>query len=461
VLRALGREPSEATRTVERTVGVAAPFVGRVAQLGELNQALVDSRRAGVTVFVHGASGMGKSVLVNRFLDGLTDRALVLAGRCYEREAVPYKTLDTLIDALTGALLRLPPTQLGALLPDDITALARLFPVLRRVPQIAEPIHRRFQPTDPQELRRRGWNALRVLLTRLATQRPLVIVVDDLQWGDDDSVGFLVELIARADRPPLLLVLLHRTEDRDGAILSAIHKRITGGSIVPDVRTLEVLPLALDEATDLVATLSGLPGGSSEWAESLVRDAGGNTLFLSELARSAVSANGAATLDELLRASGSPGCPTTPARCYARSRWPAAPWRRPWPRPAAGVDDAGGALATLRAERLVRGPGPIAIRSSRTTIASARRSSTSWPPASCRPRTASWPTPTSTRCRAIASRWSITCSAPASRRPRPSTRSRPRPPPPRRWRSAAPPTCTRSRCEFGSFDDARRALRAA
>ncbi|MBP8806128.1 MAG: protein kinase [Kofleriaceae bacterium] len=353
ILRALGREPSEATRTVERTVGVAAPFVGRVAQLGELNQALVDSRRAGVTVFVHGASGMGKSVLVNRFLDGLTDRALVLAGRCYEREAVPYKTLDTLIDALTGALLRLPPTQLGALLPDDITALARLFPVLRRVPQIAEPIHRRFQPTDPQELRRRGWNALRVLLTRLATQRPLVIVVDDLQWGDDDSVGFLVELIARADRPPLLLVLLHRTEDRDGAILSAIHKRITGGSIVPDVRTLEVLPLALDEATDLVATLSGLPGGSSEWAESLVRDAGGNTLFLSELARSAVSANGAATLDELLRAriAGLPDDARAVLRAVAVAGRPMAPTLAA---AGAGLTDASGAIATLRAERLIR-----------------------------------------------------------------------------------------------------------
>jgi hypothetical protein len=74
----------------------------------------------------------------------------VLAGRCHEREQVPFKTLDTLIDALTTALLKLDPDELTALLPRDIGALARLFPVLRRVPAIAEPALRRFHAIDPR-----------------------------------------------------------------------------------------------------------------------------------------------------------------------------------------------------------------------------------------------------------------------------------------------------------------------
>ncbi|MEZ4403518.1 MAG: protein kinase [Kofleriaceae bacterium] len=354
ILQALGHTPSEATRTVERTAGTSAPFVGRAQQLAELSDALVDSRRAGVTVFVRGVSGMGKSALVARFLDTVGDSALVLAGRCYQRETVPFKALDALIDALTGALVRLPTEQLVRLLPDDISALARLFPVLRRVPAIAAPATRRFQPADPQELRRRGWHALRVLLTRLAAQRPVVVAIDDLQWGDVDSAGFLADLIGRADRPAILLVLAHRSEDSDGPIVTYLQRRVTSGSTVPDVRTIDVPPLPPDEATALVAALSGLPGDADAWAEGLVRDAGGNTLFLSELARSAATAGGASTLDQLLREriGRLPDAARALLRAVAVAARPMAP---AVVGAAAGVSDVGGALAVLRAERLIRG----------------------------------------------------------------------------------------------------------
>ena len=54
-------------------------------------------------VYVHGPSGIGKSALVQHFLDGVERRQdlVVLRGRCYEREAVPYKALDGVIDSLS------------------------------------------------------------------------------------------------------------------------------------------------------------------------------------------------------------------------------------------------------------------------------------------------------------------------------------------------------------------------
>ncbi len=354
VLDALGREPSLATATVQRTS--SGPFVGREAQLATLHRALLDARHHGVAVFVRAASGMGKSALVARFLQDAAGGALVLAGRCHEREQVPFKTLDTLIDALTTALLKLDPDELTLLLPRDIGALARLFPVLRRVPAIAEPALRRFQAIDPQEARRRAFAALRYLLGQLAARQPVVVYVDDLQWGDADSAGFLGDLIARSDRPPILVVLAHRSEDTDSAMVAAVQRRVTTASEPPDVRVLELPPLAVDDAHDLVRLVSGFDGDVGPWAESLVRDAGGNTMFLVELARSAGVAGGAATLDELLR---------------RRIAQLAAPVRallttcavagRPMPlaiaAQAADVDDAGAALATLRAERLVRATG--------------------------------------------------------------------------------------------------------
>ena len=56
-----------------------------------------------MSVFVHGRSGAGKSSLIERFLEGVTERdeAVILAGRCYEQESVAYKAVDTLIDSLS------------------------------------------------------------------------------------------------------------------------------------------------------------------------------------------------------------------------------------------------------------------------------------------------------------------------------------------------------------------------
>src|SRR5262249_40443567 len=76
-------------------------FVGRAAELTALRDAF-DRTIAGdaLTVLVEGESGVGKSTLVRRFAAGLGD-ALVFFGRCYERESVPYKAFDGIVDALS------------------------------------------------------------------------------------------------------------------------------------------------------------------------------------------------------------------------------------------------------------------------------------------------------------------------------------------------------------------------
>src|SRR5262249_35902725 len=145
-----------------------APFVGRGRHLQTLRDAF-DALSGGqtVTVHVYGRSGVGKSHLVERFFEGLGKLPDVLlpARPCYEAESVPYKALDSLMDALSRFLTRLPPEEVRGLLPTDVAALARLFPVLRRVRAIAE-ARAAGQVPDVHELRRRAFAALRTLLTR-------------------------------------------------------------------------------------------------------------------------------------------------------------------------------------------------------------------------------------------------------------------------------------------------------
>jgi hypothetical protein len=355
ILAALGRAPSRASVDLERTQA-AAPFVGRVAELAMLRDGFEASRQRGVAVFVRGDSGMGKSQLVRELLDELGGRAQILEGRCYERERVPYKTLDTVIDALTGVLLALPAARLEEVLPRDIAALARLFPVLRRVDAVAGKVLGALLPADAAEVRRRAFAALRVLLRGLAAIAPLVIAIDDLQWGDADSAAFLAELIHHPEPVPLLLVLIHRDDAAGAAVIDAV--RLPRAGIRPgDTRVVEVGPLGQAEARQLVRALGGDGDG-----DALVREGRGHPLFLAELARARGA--GVASLEQLItrRIDSLPASAAALLRAVAVA---ARPVLADQAARAAGLPGLGSELAVLRAERLVRvrhggaGHGPV------------------------------------------------------------------------------------------------------
>ena len=178
-------------------------LIGRDEQLQLLRDAF-EATRSGrmVTVRVGGAGGMGKSTVVHHILDELVrgDEALVLRGRAYERETVPYKAIDSVIDALCRHLLRLVEANDPLALPEDVVALGRLFPVLQRVPDIRERLDQAND--DLQSLRRRAFEALRELLTTLAERQPLVVFVDDAQWGDVDSAVLLLDSAALREAAP-------------------------------------------------------------------------------------------------------------------------------------------------------------------------------------------------------------------------------------------------------------------
>ena len=299
LLAALDRTPSPATTDLRRARGRAV-FVGRQPEIETLRGAF-ERVKAGncQTVFVRGESGMGKSALLRRFLDvvATTTPAVVLEGRCYEREAVPYKALDAAIDALTRELLAMPADDVQRALPRDIMALSRLFPVLNRVPAVAEPDQLYLLPPDPQELRRRAFIALRVLFQRISADRPVVLYIDDLQWGDADCAPFLQDLMFHPTPPSVLLLLSYRLEDEARSpLINALRTEPCDRAI-----DLTVEPLGEDEARALVREL----GGGPDRIDDSVHDSGGSPFLLSELARAELSEHTAPggqprTLDELL-----------------------------------------------------------------------------------------------------------------------------------------------------------------
>jgi eukaryotic-like serine/threonine-protein kinase len=293
VLRRLGSGTGEPTLAIpiQPTGHQLAPLVSRNQELEALELAFDDVVRGRtVALYVHGPSGVGKTALVRRFLDDLMgrDQGIVLAGRCYEQESVPYKALDSVVDALSQYLKRLPRGEAQAILPADIRSLVRVFPVLREAEAMA--LGPRFTtgvPPDPRELRRRAFRALRELLIHLGERRPLVLAIDDLQWGDSDSAVLLSELLDPPDAPRLLLLGCYRSDDAaKNPLLQALLKVHEGGAESLDRRVLALAPLASTDAERLALTLLGSQDqAASAHAVAIARESGGNPFFITELVR--------------------------------------------------------------------------------------------------------------------------------------------------------------------------------
>jgi eukaryotic-like serine/threonine-protein kinase len=209
--QAVGRSEAPAV-SGEASSTLELPFAGRRTELDALENAFRASGSGRpVIALVHGEPGMGKSHLVQRFLSERADSgdAIVLRGRCYERERVPYKLLDGLLDALSRHLRSVDPLAATRLLPRHVHALARMFPVLGRVEVVASTPSRPL-PQDPIELRRRGAAALTELLGRMTDEQPVVLYIDDLHWGDLDGARILADVLVADEAPPVLLVATYR-----------------------------------------------------------------------------------------------------------------------------------------------------------------------------------------------------------------------------------------------------------
>ncbi|MDD9971291.1 MAG: protein kinase, partial [Myxococcales bacterium] len=258
-------------------------FVGRRRELEELESALraTDDGHAS-TVLIFGRSGMGKSALAEQFLARVGERhnTVVLSGRCYERESLPFKGFDALIDGLGRYLRSIPQDESASLMPTAIHALCRVFPTLGRVPSVSAIPMRRPLPEEPTRIRSMAFAALREMLGRLAERAPLVVHIDDLQWADQDSAKLLADLLAPPNAPALLFVATCRSEDREESpFLVTFFQEAEHRTIEP--RELDLQPLSPHEATEVAASMLS----DATRVRKAVHEASGHPFLLEELCR--------------------------------------------------------------------------------------------------------------------------------------------------------------------------------
>jgi DNA-binding CsgD family transcriptional regulator len=250
-------------------------FVGRqreVARLATILDAVLAG--GGRTLVLGGEAGVGKTRLLQRFEDEVADRARVVEGACLEAPdgSLPY---GPFVEMLRDLVRATPAAELAAFLGPGRAELTRLLPEL--APRAADV--RTANGGDPTA-QVRLFELILGLFERLASARPLVIVVEDAQWADPSTrelLGFLSR--ALRDAPALIVVTL-RTDAQGGPVgnLSFIAELERDDQ----VERLDLLPFARDEVMEQLGSLMDEPPERG-LVDRLYARSDGNPFFVEEL----------------------------------------------------------------------------------------------------------------------------------------------------------------------------------
>jgi class 3 adenylate cyclase len=284
-------EPVEAWRLVgargartrlEARAGALSRFVGRDAETAQAARALEAAAGGhGQVVAVVGEPGVGKSRVGHELARrALAHDRLVIETACLSYgTSTPYLPVGGLLEALLELDAGAEPAERRA------RAIARLAAIDPALETAAAPIlallelpieDAAWSALDPPQRRQRTLDALRQLLLQAARQRPLVVVVEDLQWIDAETQALLDALVDGMAAAPLALLVNYRPEYRH---------RWGGKSYYTQLR---LDPLPAGDADALLEALLGRDASLRPLAALLRERTAGNPLFLEESVRALV-----------------------------------------------------------------------------------------------------------------------------------------------------------------------------
>jgi len=237
-------------------------LVGRTA---ELATALAAVRAAPAVLLVDGDAGVGKTRLLTELAQAAAaDGTLVLSGNCLDLGDAPPPYLP-FVQALN---------RLAAEHPQCVTALTDALPAVARL--LGRDADGTVERIDRGEL----FEAVYRALAALATDRSVVLFVEDVHWADQASRDLLGFLFHRLSGDRVALVITYRSDD--------LHRRhplrptLAEWLRAPALTRLHLEPLGVDEVRALVTALSTTPPAEDE-LRKIIERADGNAFFVEEL----------------------------------------------------------------------------------------------------------------------------------------------------------------------------------
>ncbi len=266
-------------------------IIGRKAELTQLQQAAAKARAGRMQLlFIEGDLGMGKSRLVSELVrEWIMAGGVGYGGKCisYDQQ-VSYRVWREVFASLYGLTPHLSPQRQLVRLATNIADLedppdqpdywAKRLPLLADVLGLDAPDND-FTRTISGSLRRNNTFALiEMVLRRETERRPLLILLEDIQWTDELSLSLAAHLAQKMINRPLLLVLVHRpmsTKEME------TFKDIKNESYS---HTIYLNPLPPQECLDLIDSFLGGQQLPAEAKRILLSRGQGNPFFLQEIA---------------------------------------------------------------------------------------------------------------------------------------------------------------------------------
>ncbi|WP_308492977.1 AAA family ATPase [Microbacterium terrisoli] len=253
----------------------SAAMIGRDAELARL-QTLCERalRGAPTAAVISGEAGIGKSRLLREFASSVHDAADVVTGRNVDlgSAAAPYGAILGLLRALTGMR--------GASEVWRAAGPGRAA-LLRLMPELADQAEAGTDVTADSQTPERMREAFVTLMETLSTERPIVLVIEDIQWADEGTLHLLSFLLSIATHGRLLVLLSWRIVQsrlRDPVRLFVREAQRAGM-----LEQIELERLEPGAARELALALSG--DSDDEAIERLTERADGVPLFVEELSR--------------------------------------------------------------------------------------------------------------------------------------------------------------------------------
>jgi len=247
-----------------------SPMVGRERQLSQLFQAFeaAEADSACQLFTVLGPAGVGKSRLVQEFLGGVGDRARILQGRCLPYgEGITYFPVVEAIKHAAGLADFDLPDVVEAKVCSVLESDEHQELVCRHVSQL-------MGVAEAAAGEETSW-AIRRFFEAVARERALVLVFDDIHWGEPTFLDLIEHISDWSRGSPILLLCMARPELLDG--------RGGWGGGKMNAATVSLEPLSGVQAGQLIANLLGSAELPAEVAERIVETAQGNPLFVEQV----------------------------------------------------------------------------------------------------------------------------------------------------------------------------------
>src|SRR6266571_2537517 len=262
------------------TRAIVSPIVvGRAAELTAL-RLLIDRTRDGwgQVALVCGEAGIGKSRLVAEAKAyAVAQNFLVLQGNCFQMDnSYPYAPLLDMLRESTA------PTPLAADPDPIILEFARLLPELAL--SLTDPLPAPLP--DPEQEKRRLFAALTRFFKERASQRPVLLVIEDLHWCDDISLEFLQSLARSCVAQPLLLLMTYRGDE----VQPSLQRFLAQLDRARLSQELRLVPLSRSDVNAMLSAIFVLSEGEQANLLDLIYPlTEGNPFFVEEVLTSLIS----------------------------------------------------------------------------------------------------------------------------------------------------------------------------